>query len=106
MALLQFWRWLQRKRLRDLRHVQVVMYTRQGCHLCEDAWKLLREAQQRFGFTLDSSDVDSDAELASLHGDSVPVVTVNGKVRFKGRVSPVLLTRLLQGESTRANRVL
>jgi glutaredoxin len=105
MPLFRFWRWLTRPRVR-LEHVRLILFTRQGCHLCEDAWKVLTQAQQRFGFALETIDVDSDPELASLHGESVPVVTVNGKVRFKGRVNPVLLTRLLEGESTRPKRVL
>jgi hypothetical protein len=40
-------------------------------------------------------DVEGDPELAARYGDSVPVVTVNGKVRFRGRVNDVLLRRLL-----------
>jgi hypothetical protein len=44
-------------------------------------------------------DVDSDPELAAEFGESVPVVTVNGKVRFRGCVSPVLLDRLLRMEA-------
>jgi hypothetical protein len=41
-------------------------------------------------------DVDDDPELASQYGESVPVVTVNGKIRFRGRVNPVLLERLFR----------
>jgi hypothetical protein len=45
---------------------------------------------------LDVVDVDSDAELAARYGDQVPVVVVNGKVRFRGAVNPVLLARLFR----------
>jgi glutaredoxin len=72
-----------------------VLYTRQGCHLCDDAWTLLQRYQSRYRFSLESVDVDHDSALAALHGDSVPVVTVDGKVRFRGRVNEVLLKRLL-----------
>jgi len=72
----------------------VVVYTRRGCHLCDEAWDLLQRYQARWGFRLDAVDVDGDPELAALHGDWVPVVTVNGKVRFRGRVNEVLLKRL------------
>src|SRR5262245_61407936 len=84
--------WFRRPRLG---HVRFVLYTRRGCHLCEDAWRLLRSEQRRYRFALDAVDVDSDPDIAARHGACVPVVTVNGKVRFRGGVNRVLLGRLL-----------
>jgi hypothetical protein len=71
------------------------MYHREGCHLCEGAWELLRRAQARHRFTLTAVDVDRDPDLAARYGQDVPVVTVDGKVRFRGVVNPVLLRRAL-----------
>jgi glutaredoxin len=71
------------------------MYTRQGCHLCADAWAVLEAERARSGFTLTRVDVDTDPALAELYGLEVPVVTVDGEVRFRGRVNAVLLRRLL-----------
>ena len=79
-------------------HLRIVLYTRQGCHLCEDAWQLLEAARKRDGFTLDSVDVDGDPALAARFGENVPVVEVNGTVRMWGRINPVLLQRLFRGE--------
>ena len=75
--------------------LHVVMYTRAGCGLCDDAWAVLKAARRAYGFALEARDVDADPALAAAHGLCVPVVTVNGKVRFRGRVNPVLLRRLL-----------
>ncbi|MBM4071898.1 MAG: glutaredoxin family protein [Planctomycetes bacterium] len=72
-----------------------LVYTRTGCHLCEDAWTLLEDAQESHGFSLEAIDVDSDPELVTQFGECVPVVVVDGKVRFRGQVNPVLLKRLL-----------
>jgi glutaredoxin len=72
------------------------MYTRAGCHLCDEARAQLENAQKEHGFALELVDVDSDPELREAHGDCVPVVLVDGKVRFRGRVNPVLLRRLLR----------
>jgi glutaredoxin len=80
--------------------VVVCLYTRQGCHLCEEAWDVLERSRRRFPFTLTLRDVDTDPELAARYGLEVPVVTVNGKVRFRGRVNSVLLARLLGGKAT------
>lgn len=82
--------------------MRVCMYTRQGCHLCEEAWLLLEAEQRRHGFTLEAIDVDTDPALVAAHGDTVPVVTVNGQVRFRGVVNRVLLERLLHAEARQA----
>ena len=88
--------WRRRGRLA---HLQVVMYTRQGCHLCEAAWELLQQARRRYGFNLTAQDVDAVPALVEAYGDCVPVVTVNGKLRFRGGVNSVLLERLLRAET-------
>ncbi|HKB35469.1 MAG TPA: glutaredoxin family protein [Gemmataceae bacterium] len=85
----------------QLDHVEVVLYTRQGCHLCEDAWQLLQSEQQRHRFVLSAIDIDGDPELVKAHGECVPVVVVNGQVRFRGRINEVLWRRLLRAETTR-----
>ncbi len=84
-----------------LEHWRVVLYTRQGCHLCDTAWQRLRAEQQQRGFALEVVDVDADPELAARYGESVPVVLVNGKVRFRGAINPVLLRRLYRAEAGR-----
>jgi glutaredoxin len=81
-----------------MNHVEVRMYTRQGCHLCEEAWQTLQRARERYDFRLETADVDADPALVAAYGECVPVVTVNGVVRFRGAVNPVLLERLLRAE--------
>jgi hypothetical protein len=93
--LLYAWRLLRAPAVRE---VQVILYTREDCHLCEAAWEVLEAARQRWGFVLTVEDVDRDPNLADCYGECVPVVMVNGKVRFRGAVNPVLLERLLRGE--------
>lgn len=71
--------------------MDIVLYTRQGCHLCDDALILL----QRHGLRPRLIDVDSEPDLRARFDTCVPVVEIDGKVRFRGRVSEVLLRRLL-----------
>jgi hypothetical protein len=61
----------------------------------------LADRQRRHGFTLADVNVDTDAELIGRYGECVPVVTVDGVVRFRGRVDARLLDRLLTGEAGR-----
>lgn len=86
-------RWLRRRKPRPDLHF--VLFTRQGCHLCNDAWALLVKAQARYQFQLEAKDVDTSPEWAAAYGECVPVVLVNGKVRFRGNVNEVLLQRIL-----------
>ncbi len=81
-----------------VRHLTFTVYTRQDCCCCHKALDLLKIHQRRHGFTIEEIDVDSDPSLAEQYGLSVPVVAVDGKVRFKGLVNPVLLDRLLEAE--------
>lgn len=71
----------------------VVLYTRVGCHLCDDA----RELLVRHGLRPRLVDVDLDERLTAEHGNCVPVVEIDGRVRFRGRVNALLLQRLLRG---------
>jgi glutaredoxin len=70
---------------------RIVLYSRQGCHLCDEAAVLLA----RHGLTFDTIDVDGDPELRSRYDACVPVVVIDGKERFRGRVDERLLRRLL-----------
>ncbi len=88
-------RWMRFLRRRTLTGVRVVVYTRQNCPLCDEAIEFLRREQSRLGFQLLLSDVDSSDSLREQHGNCVPVVEIDGKVRFRGHVNPVLWQRLL-----------
>ena len=70
----------------------VVLYTRNGCHLCNDAEQLLLQ----HGLTPTLVDIDADPKLKSRFDVSVPVVEIDGRIRFRGRVEPLLLRRILQ----------
>jgi glutaredoxin len=74
------------------------VYTRVQCHLCDEAWTLLEHLRRRYRFRLEACDVDAAPDLAAQYGDWVPVVTVNGKVRFRGGVNKVLALRILERE--------
>jgi len=92
-------RLLRRPDTRQATHLRFTVYSRAGCGCCEKAMKVLSEAQRRFGFAVEQVDIDEDAELAAKYNTEVPVVALNGKVRFRGLVNPALLERLLIAES-------
>jgi glutaredoxin len=69
----------------------VILYTRAGCHLCDDALIILN----RFGQEPQLIDIDTDPDLRERYTNCVPVVEIDGKERFRGRINEVLLARLL-----------
>ncbi len=81
-------RLLRRPANRSAAHLRFTVYSRASCGCCEKAMKVLKEAQRRFGFAIDEVDIDRDPELLAKYNTEVPVVTVNGKVRFRGLVNP------------------
>jgi glutaredoxin len=64
----------------------VTLYTRSGCCLCDDAKRVLVEAQRRADFDYEELDIDGDPELLRLYNDEVPVVAINRVKAFKYRV--------------------
>ena len=75
---------------------KLTLYTRVGCHLCDEALELL----QRYSTYLPpihEVDVDADSALRERFDKAVPVVEIDGKIRFRGRVSELLLRRLIEG---------
>ncbi len=80
------------------KHLTLTIYTRAQCCCCHKALDVLREAQRRYGCAIEEIDIDTDPNLVAQFNTEVPVVTLNGKIRFKGVVNPALLDRLLLAE--------
>src|SRR5947209_10114457 len=80
--------------------LHIILYTRENCPLCDEAGQVLHRFRRRYGFHLETRDVDGAAELQRLYGNWVPVVTINEQLRFRGHVNPVLLQRILDAPSS------
>lgn len=90
------WEWRRAIFSHPVRRHEVVLYTRRDCHLCDDAKAVL---ERHFpAVAIASVDIDSDPELRQRFDEMVPVVQIDGQVRFKGRVNEVLLRRLLAAD--------
>jgi glutaredoxin len=51
------------------------MYSRQGCHLCDEA----RAVLVRIGEPFDEIDIDSDDELFKRYLERIPVIALDGE---------------------------
>ena len=65
---------------------RVVLYTRAGCCLCDEAKRVLAEARRRADFDYQEFDIDLDPELRRRYNDEVPVIEINQVKAFKYKV--------------------
>jgi glutaredoxin len=61
----------------------VVLYTRDGCCLCDDAREALLRARARHEFVLQERDIDDDDALTLAYLERIPVVTIDGAEAFE-----------------------
>jgi glutaredoxin len=66
----------------------VTVYSRHGCHLCEDAVKTLESMQEELVFEIEIIYIDDKPELEKLYGHEVPVIHIDGQHHDFYRVNP------------------
>ena len=76
--------------------IAVTIYSRPGCHLCDDMKVLVRRAGERISLTLQEVDIAADPALEERYGLEIPVLFVNGRKAAKYRVSERELERILE----------
>jgi glutaredoxin len=75
------------------------MFTRPGCHLCDEMKAVIVDAAARTKFDLEIVNIEGRPELEQLYGQEVPVLFIDGHKAAKYRVTPKELLRKL-GDST------
>jgi len=73
--------------------IQIEIYSRPGCHLCDEAKEVIDRVQKRYGFDLRVVNIEGDPALESVYGTEIPVVFINGAKAFKYHVDERELER-------------
>ena len=68
--------------------VQVSIYSKPGCHLCDEAKEAIRAAGCDDRITLTEINIESDSELMSKYRYDIPVIAINGVEAFMHRIDP------------------
>ena len=76
--------------------MQLTLYTRAGCHMCEEMKAQLQPLVREFGLALREVDVDTDAELKTRFGEEVPVLFLDDRKVAKYHVDVGRLRRTLE----------
>ena len=81
----------------------VTIYGRTGCHLCEDALKVLQSLKDELNFEIKEILIDGNQELQSLYGEQIPVTHIDGVHHDYWRVDLERFTKAI--EAYRSNLI-
>jgi glutaredoxin len=73
----------------------VVLYSRPGCCLCDDARAILVRVRDRHPFRFEERDIDDDESLLRTYLERIPVVTIDGVEVFQFFVDEAELSERL-----------
>ena len=66
----------------------VIIYSRPGCHLCDEAKAAIMSAGCGDQFVLEEINIESDEGLLGKYRYDIPVIAIDGVETFIHRVSP------------------
>jgi glutaredoxin len=79
--------------------VIVTLYSRPGCHLCDEAREALDRVRAQAPFTVDEINIETDDKLHARYLERIPVVALDGEELFDFWVDETaLLRRILYRE--------
>lgn len=74
----------------------VVVYSRNGCHLCDVVKDTLTQLRSQADFQWRDVDIDTNPELRRQYNDQIPVVFIDGRKAFKYHLDAREFLRLLK----------
>ena len=74
---------------------RVVIYGKPGCHLCEDARRIVETVCAELEVGWSETDITTDPELFRQYGEQIPVTFVDGRQHDFWRVDPARLRAAL-----------
>ena len=79
--------------------IAVTIYSRPGCHLCDDMKAVVKNVARTIPLTLEEIDISTDAALEAQYGLEIPVLMIGGKKAAKYRIAEEELRRVLAGRA-------
>jgi len=85
--------------------VVLTLYSRPGCHLCDDMKAIVAHVIQRspVSISLEEIDISTDPDLEARYGVEIPVLLVDGRKAAKYRISEEELRRILKARADQAD---
>ena len=77
----------------------LTLYTKHGCHLCDDVRSTLDELQADHVFELEEIDITTNGELFARYRFDIPVLLKDGLEVARGRITDRELLEILRPEA-------
>lgn len=77
---------------------QIRLYSRPGCHLCEDAADLLEKLGEKFAIAVAEVNILTDIDLFERFKHSIPVIEIAGGPTLHAPIEARALERALASE--------
>jgi glutaredoxin len=74
----------------------LTVYSKPGCHLCEEAMEALRRLQGEFVFDLEERDITTDEALHRAYFERIPVIAIDGEELCEYFLEETLLRERLE----------
>ncbi len=62
---------------------KILLYKKDGCHLCDEAEAILEKHMKEKGFLLEKVMLQKDTDMFERFGNRVPIVFINDKLTFE-----------------------
>jgi glutaredoxin len=74
----------------------LTLYSKPGCHLCDEARQVLDRMRRELPFTLHELDIESDERLHDAYFERIPVIALDGVELFDFVVDEHILRERLE----------
>ena len=79
--------------------ITLTLYSRPGCHLCDEMKAVIRRVAQSSPLQLEEIDISTSADLEERYGLEIPVLMVEGKKAAKYRIGEAELRKVLNARA-------
>ncbi len=83
---------------------RLTLYSRPGCHLCEDMKSVVDRVARTAPLALEEVDISTDPALEKLYGLEIPVLLIEGTKAAKYRIGEEELKKILKGRKVEGRR--
>lgn len=78
-----------------MKPVKAYLFTRVGCHLCDEARNAIKNLPSKYQLAVTEIDVDDSQEYQSKYGDKVPVLVIDGGPSIESFITEKALRQTL-----------
>lgn len=78
---------------------RITLYTKPGCHLCDEMRAIIDRVGRRVPIAMEEIDISTDDELTRRYGLEIPVLLIDDRLGAKHRVTEDELLRCIHARA-------